>query len=115
MTDRILVASFYSSVVKRITTKLPKVATSAGHDSWSFCTRLTCSGSQAATVCVCASTVWSKVGPLPIITKSLVAAAHQLKLEIHEWTVNEPAEMKRLIRLNVDYYDRRPNTIDRRN
>ena len=103
MTDRILVASFYASVVRQIKAKLPRVATSAGTlQLFIFYLLNLFRLTGRYRLRVRALQFWSKVGPFPIITKSLVAAAHRLKLEIHGWTVNEPAEMRRLIGLNVD-------------
>lgn len=103
MTGQILVASFYTSIVRQIQAKLPQVATSAGTRQlfvFYFLNlfRLT----RRYRLPVRALQFWSKAGPFPIITKSLVRAAHKLDLEIHGWTVNEPAEMRRLIALNVD-------------
>ncbi|MGE4545079.1 MAG: glycerophosphodiester phosphodiesterase [Pedobacter sp.] len=37
-----------------------------------------------------------------LITPQTVAAAHALNLEIHVWTVNESADMERLLRMGVD-------------
>jgi len=37
-----------------------------------------------------------------IVTPELVAAAHALGLEVHAWTINEEAEMERLLDLGVD-------------
>src|SRR5215213_10405659 len=95
MTDRILVASFYTSVVKRIKRKLPQVATSAGTRQlfvFYLLNLFRLTGRYRPRVR--ALQFWSKAGPFPIITKRLVAAAHQRHLEIHGWTVNEPAEMR---------------------
>ncbi len=41
-------------------------------------------------------------GGIPVITRSLVAHAHRRNLQIHAWTINDPAEMRRLIDLGVD-------------
>jgi glycerophosphoryl diester phosphodiesterase len=38
----------------------------------------------------------------PIITAESVAAAHALGLEVHAWTINDEAEMRRLLALGVD-------------
>ena len=38
----------------------------------------------------------------PLITEESVAAAHAMGLEVHAWTINETAEMRRLLDLGVD-------------
>jgi glycerophosphoryl diester phosphodiesterase len=37
-----------------------------------------------------------------LVTPESVAAAHRLGLEVHVWTVNEPAEMRAMLELGVD-------------
>lgn len=37
-----------------------------------------------------------------IVTEPFLKAAHDLKLEVHVWTINEPVEMHRLLALGVD-------------
>lgn len=37
-----------------------------------------------------------------IVTPEFMAAAHRHGLEVHVWTINEPAEMERLLDLSVD-------------
>ena len=39
---------------------------------------------------------------VPIVTPPFVRAAHDLGLEVHVWTINEEAEMERLLALGVD-------------
>ncbi|MBI3016224.1 MAG: glycerophosphodiester phosphodiesterase [Candidatus Tectomicrobia bacterium] len=41
-------------------------------------------------------------GGVPLVTESFVSAAHGRAVEVHVWTVNEVAEMKRLLDLGVD-------------
>ena len=39
---------------------------------------------------------------IPLVTEQTVAAAHQLNVEIHVWTINDPHEMGSLLDLGVD-------------
>lgn len=42
------------------------------------------------------------VGPLRLDRKWLIDKAHQLGIEVHYWTINDPAEAKRLLALGAD-------------
>ncbi|HEY8482744.1 MAG TPA: glycerophosphodiester phosphodiesterase [Spirillospora sp.] len=55
----------------------------------------------AATGVACAQVPY-ELGPVPFITEAFVARAHELGLQVHAWTVNDPAAMKRLLDLGVD-------------
>jgi glycerophosphoryl diester phosphodiesterase len=41
-------------------------------------------------------------GRLRIVTPGLIAAAHRHGVEVHAWTVNDPADMRRLVAMGVD-------------
>ena len=41
-------------------------------------------------------------GRLRIVTPRLIAAAHRHGVEVHVWTVNDPADMRRLVAMGVD-------------
>jgi len=41
-------------------------------------------------------------GGMPILTPELLDAAHRLEIEVHIWTVNDTADMERLLEMGVD-------------
>ena len=43
-----------------------------------------------------------RYGRIPVVTAGFIRRAHQLGLVVHVWTINEEAEMHRLLHLGVD-------------
>lgn len=108
--DRVCVASFSGRRRAAVRRALgPRLATSVGPArtaTWrlggalpgaagSVLTRLALRGAAAVQVPV-------RAGPLAVVTEDSLARAHEAGLQVHVWTVNEPAEMHRLLDLGVD-------------
>ena len=51
---------------------------------------------------VSAIQVPERAGRLQIVTPRVIRHMHALGIEVHVWTVNDPAEMRRLLALGVD-------------
>lgn len=108
--SRVCVASFSGSRRAAVRRRLgPRLATSVGPAriaAWRLggatpgalgraVARAAAGGAAAFQVPVAA-------GPLRVVTPTSVARAHAAGVQVHVWTVNEPAEMHRLLDLGVD-------------
>jgi glycerophosphoryl diester phosphodiesterase len=103
--DRVCVASFSPSRLHRLRSRLgPRVATSLATVGvgalrllpGGLPRRLALgSAGQAAQVPV-------RRGRLEIVTAQFVQRAHRLGKQVHVWTIDDPAEMERLLDLGVD-------------
>ena len=109
-TGRVLLASFSDRRLTRIRALAgPDVATSMGQRTVtrlklaSLTTRGTRdprppSGSAPAV----AAQVPVRYGPVTVVDRRFLALAHRLGLQVHVWTIDDPAEMHRLLDLGVD-------------
>jgi len=100
--DRVLLASFNNRRVRRCRRLLQnRVATSAGPRevalSWAY-SRV----GKACKIAADALQVPVHKGPVRVVDKKLIEAAHASGLQVHVWTIDNPAEMRRLLDLGVD-------------
>jgi glycerophosphoryl diester phosphodiesterase len=95
--DRVCLASFSDRRLKRLRAALPDACTALGPQPLALLRYglLRHSPAQAAQVPV-------KEGPLTVTNARLVERAHRLGVQVHVWTIDDPAEMNRLLDLGVD-------------
>jgi glycerophosphoryl diester phosphodiesterase len=96
--DRVLVGSFSDRRLHRIRGLLgPRLATSLGPRGVAALRfgRPRSAAAHAAQVPV-------KQGRITIVEHGFVARAHRLGMQVHVWTIDDPAEMHRLLDLGVD-------------
>ena len=105
-TDRVLITSFSGRRRKRTVTLLPGVMASASSGQVVAAILAATLGSRRlmrrALRGVHATQVPERRGRLRIVTRRFVRAVHAAGAEVHVWTINEPADMRRLLGLGVD-------------
>jgi len=102
--DRVLLASFSDARLARIRRELgPKVATSMGIREVA---RLWASARLGRRIRVPEGVVAAQIpvrqSGIPVLGRRLIAYAHRLGLQVHVWTIDQPAEMNDLLDLGVD-------------
>ena len=104
LNDRLLIASFADAVIKAFRQRTQnRVATAAaGWETRRFwlASRLSLTG--LIRPAYDALQVPPRTGRLTVVDRRLLAAAHRRGVQVHVWTVDEVAEMRRLLALGVD-------------
>lgn len=102
--DRLLIASFADGIIKAFRRRMEgRVATAAaGWETRRFwlASRLGLTALMRPTYD--ALQVPPRMGRMAVVERRLLAAAHRCGLQVHVWTVDEAAEMRRLLALGVD-------------
>lgn len=102
--DRICVGSFSDKRLRRIRSELgADLCTAMGPQEVArlvlgSTTGIPLNPSQHALI----AQVPVRQGPIPVVTRKSITRAHQLGLQVHVWTIDEPLEIARLLDLGVD-------------
>lgn len=99
--DRVLLASFSEARRRRLARELPGVATSPGRNG---VIRVLAAAATPSVAAMRAALAGARAlqAPTRVITRRVVRAVHAAGAEVHAWTVNDPATMRRLLDLGVD-------------
>ncbi|MFS8477803.1 MAG: glycerophosphodiester phosphodiesterase family protein [Micromonosporaceae bacterium] len=98
--DRVLLASFSDTRLARLRRAVgPAVATSLATREVA---RLRFGALRRLPAGVVAAQVPVRYGPVRVVDRRFIARAHRLGLQVHVWTVDDPAEMHDLLDLGVD-------------
>ena len=101
--DRTLLAAEHASIMTRIRAAAPDVLTScSAAEVAEFVFRLRDGTLDEWTSPAVALQVPPRYQDVDIVTADSVAAAHRLGLEVHVWTINDPADMESLLDVGVD-------------
>lgn len=119
LTDRTVVASFRQSSLDEFRRECSEVATSASSSEVSQFLAMYKSGLGASySPSMQALQVPQNLFGLQVVSPEFIENARKLNLQVHVWTINNPADMQRLLELKVDgimtdYPDRLLNLLDR--
>lgn len=102
--DRVLLASFSDARLARLRGMAgPEVATSLGQREVLRLRMSSLAGTRPRLpASAAAAQVPVRFGPVTVVDRRFVAGAHRLGLQVHVWTIDDPAEMHRLLDLGVD-------------
>lgn len=95
--DRVLLASQYGRVVRRLRRGFPGYPTNFGSDEVAAFVRSAAVPAGAAALQVPPRYLWRR-----LVTRRFVEAAHAAGLEVQVWTINTPRSMHELLNIGVD-------------
>ncbi len=101
-TDDVIVASFLDPATDAFSEVAPAVPTSAGTLATAEFWRAVHDGTELPRTRAVAFQVPERQGDLVVVDEAFVEAAHGRGIAVHVWTVNEEAQMERLLDLGVD-------------
>ena len=101
-TGRVIVASFLDHATEAFRRFAPDIATSGGTAAVAMFWRAVHVGEPPPPLHHVALQVPAFQGDLTVVDEPFVTAAHRCELAVHVWTINDEAEMARLVDLGVD-------------
>ena len=119
MTDKIIVGSFRQTAIDEFRRECTEVATSATPSEVSKFLAMYKTGiGESYSPPMQALQIPQNLGSLQIVSKDFIETAHKLNLKVHVWTINDTADMSRLIEMGVDgimtdYPDRMLNLLNK--
>jgi len=99
---RVCVGSFSVAALRAVRAIEPAIATSAGREESQWALYRSWIGLGVGRVAYRAFQVPERAGRLRVVSPALIRAAHRAGLAFHVWTVNERADMWRLLDWHVD-------------
>jgi glycerophosphoryl diester phosphodiesterase len=100
---RIVLAAEHDAIMQAIRAAAPEIPTScATGEVAAFIGALQTGATPTLPAGAVALQIPPSFGDVTLITLESVAAAHAIGVEVHVWTINEPAEARRLLALGCD-------------
>ena len=100
--DRVLLTSFSAARRRAVTKRMPTVASSASATEFLALSTAIRLGFTPPLPLIHALQIPEKANGMTFVTEELVDRYHRAGLEVHVWTVNDEATMRRLLALGVD-------------
>lgn len=108
MEDKVLMATFHPEVMDEFRQTCPDVATSMVQKEILPLWLLSKVGLEelynpaGEAIQVPLTSTLPVLGEVDVLTEQFIEAAHQRNVQVHAWTINDPAEMERLIDKGID-------------
>ena len=103
MVDKTIVGSFNQTTIDDFRRECPEVATSASPSEVSRFLALSKAGlGDSYSPPMQALQVPENLGNLQVVSEEFIETAHRLNLKVHVWTINETADMQRLLEMGAD-------------
>jgi glycerophosphoryl diester phosphodiesterase len=100
--DRVLLTSFSAARRRAVTRRMPTVASSASATEFLAVASAIRLGLTPPLPLIHALQIPERANGMTLVTEQLVARYHRLGLEVHVWTINDEATMRRLLAMGVD-------------